>query len=145
MPRGRDTINYQMPGPWDSSCFKCPGFSRGDARGWNWLTHNTQFLLNTVIGIKKEAFFSFCIVYLSFYEVGNLSKLFNFCSAGIINTFFQIQDGGQLLCTVSKFKAFSSRCAFENVGNGTKTDLLSNTNTVECKDLSKIITLSFKS
>ena len=79
--------------------------------------------------------FSFCIVYLSFYEVGNLSKLFNFCSAGIINAFFQIQDGGQLLCTVSKFKAFSSRCAFENVGNGTKTDLLSNTNTVECKGL----------
>ena len=26
---GRDTINYQMPGPRDSSCNKCPGFAGG--------------------------------------------------------------------------------------------------------------------
>ena len=35
----RDTINYQMPVPRDSSCIKCPGVALGDARSWNWLTH----------------------------------------------------------------------------------------------------------
>ena len=34
MPGGRDTMNCQMPGPWDSSCNKCPGFARG---GCSWL------------------------------------------------------------------------------------------------------------
>ena len=56
------------------------------------------------------------------------------------NTFFEIQDGGQTLCTVSKLKAFSSRCAFENVGNRTKTDLITLT-FLNARDLSKIITL----
>ena len=37
--------------------------------------------------------------------------------------FSEIQDGGHVLCTVSKFKVFPSRFAFENVGNRTNTDL----------------------
>ena len=37
---------------------------------------------------------------------------------------FEIQDNGQVFCTVSKFKAFTSRFAFENVGNRTKADLV---------------------
>ena len=36
---GGDIINCQMPGPWDSSCIKCPGFTREYDRGWNWLAH----------------------------------------------------------------------------------------------------------
>ena len=40
------------------------------------------------------------------------------------NTFFEIQDGGKVLCTVSKFRAFPSRLAFQNIGNRTKTDLV---------------------
>ena len=56
------------------------------------------------------------------------------------NTIFEIQDGGQVLCTVSKFKAFSGRFAFENVGNGTKTDLVTLI-LLNARDLSKIIML----
>ena len=42
MPEGPDTINCEMPGLQDPSCNKCPGFARGrDARGWNWLAHNS--------------------------------------------------------------------------------------------------------
>ena len=29
------------------------------------------------------------------------------------NTFYEIQDGGQVLCTVSKLKALSNQCALE--------------------------------
>ena len=54
---------------------------------------------------------------------------------------FEIQDGGQVLWTVSKCKAFPSRFVFENVGNKT----ISTTNIVECKDLSTIIKLEFMS
>ena len=43
---------------------------------------------------------------------------------GIAQQLFEIQDGGQVLCTVSKFKAFSCQCAFENVGNRIKMDLV---------------------
>ena len=53
---------------------------------------------------------------------------------------FEVQDGGQVLRTVSKFKAVFSRFAFENVRNRTKTDLV----TLICliaRALNKIITL----
>ena len=53
---------------------------------------------------------------------------------------FYSQDGDQVLCTVSKFKAFSCRRAFENVGNRTKTDLVTLIQ-VNARDLSKIKTL----
>ena len=45
-----------------------------------------------------------------------------------------------MLCTVSKFKAFSSRNAFENVINRTKTDLVTLI-LLNARDLSKITTL----
>ena len=59
---------------------------------------------------------------------------------GIAQYLFEIQDGGQVLCTMSKFKAFSSRIAFENVGNRAKTDLVTLI-LLNARDLSKIITL----
>ena len=58
----------------------------------------------------------------------------------ICNAFFEIQDRGQVLCTVSKYKAFSGRCAFENVEKRTKTDLVTLI-VLNASDLSKIITL----
>ena len=36
----------------------------------------------------------------------------------------EIQDGGHVFCTLSKFKAFLSQFAFENVGKRTKTVLV---------------------
>ena len=44
-----------------------------------------------------------------------------------------------MLCTVSKFKAFPSRFAFENVGNRTKTHLVTLI-LLNARDFSKIIT-----
>ena len=38
--------------------------------------------------------------------------------------FFEIQDGGHVFCTLSKCKAFLCQFAFGNVGNRTKTVLL---------------------
>ena len=61
----------------------------------------------------------------------------------LCNTFFEIQDGGQVLCTVSKLKAFSSGCAFQNVGNRTKTDLVTLI-LLNGRDLSKIITFNLR-
>ena len=40
------------------------------------------------------------------------------------NTFFEIQDGGHVLCMVSKFQAFPSRLEFENVSNRSETVLV---------------------
>ena len=57
------------------------------------------------------------------------------------NTFFENQNDGQVLCTVSKFKA---SCAFENVGNRTKMDLVTLI-LMNAGDSSKIILLEFKS
>ena len=37
---------------------------------------------------------------------------------------FEIQDGGHVFCTLSKFKAFVSQFALENVENRTKTVLV---------------------
>ena len=51
-----------------------------------------------------------------------------------------IQDGGQVIYTVSKFEAFFSRFAFENVGTRTKTDLVTLI-LLNARDLSKILTL----
>ena len=56
--------------------------------------------------------------------------------------FFEIQDGCQVLCTVSKFKAFPSQFAFENIGNRTKTDLVTLI-LLNAKDLRKIIMLIY--
>ena len=50
---GRNTINCQIPGPRDSSCIKCPGFARGDARGWNWLAHKFGNFFSLDVLIKK--------------------------------------------------------------------------------------------
>ena len=38
--------------------------------------------------------------------------------------FFGMQDGGHVFCTLSKFKAFFSKFLLENVGNRTKTVLV---------------------
>ena len=38
--------------------------------------------------------------------------------------FFEIQDGGHVFCTLSKFKAFFIQFIFENVRNRTKTVLV---------------------
>ena len=38
--------------------------------------------------------------------------------------FFETQDGGHVLCTVSKFHAFLSRFALENISNRSKTVLV---------------------
>ena len=38
--------------------------------------------------------------------------------------FFEIQDGGLVFCILSKFKAFLSQFAIENVENRTKTVLV---------------------
>ena len=54
-PGDRDTINCQMPGPRDSSCIKCPGFARGDARGWNWLA------LKVIIIVQYHTSLSFSL------------------------------------------------------------------------------------
>ena len=43
---------------------------------------------------------------------------------GIAQYLFEIQDGGHVACTVSKFQAFASRFAFENVSNRAKTILM---------------------
>ena len=40
------------------------------------------------------------------------------------NIIFEIQDGGQVFCTMSKLKAFLSHLALENVGNRAKTVLV---------------------
>ena len=56
------------------------------------------------------------------------------------NTIFKSQDGGQVPSTVSKFKAFSSRPAFENVENRTNTDLVTLI-PMTARDLSEILTL----
>ena len=55
-----------------------------------------------------------------------------------LDTFFEIQDGSQVLCTVSKFKAFSRR--FENDGNRTKADLVTVLLLLNARDLGKTIT-----
>ena len=56
-----------------------------------------------------------------------------------INTFFEIQDCGQKLCTAS-----NSRFQFENVGNRAKTDIVTPTS-LNARDLSKMIWLYFMS
>ena len=56
------------------------------------------------------------------------------------NTFFEIQVGGQIHCTVSKFKAFSGRFVFESIGKRAKTDLIILL-LLNAKYLSKIIML----
>ena len=35
----RTLLTAKRPAPGTPSCIKCPGFVRGDARGWNWLAH----------------------------------------------------------------------------------------------------------
>ena len=54
--------------------------------------------------------------------------------------FFEIQDGGHVFCTLSKFEAFFSQFVLENVRNRTKTVLVtliaSNT-----RNLSKVVML----
>ena len=42
----------------------------------------------------------------------------------LCNTFFETQDGGHVLCTVSKFHAFLSPFALENISNRSKTVLV---------------------
>ena len=59
---------------------------------------------------------------------------------GIVQYLYEIQNGGQVLCTVSKFKSFYSGLAFENVGNRIRTDLVTLI-LLNARDLSKIITL----
>ena len=49
--------------------------------------------------------------------------------------FFEIQDGGHVFCTLSKFKAFFIQFIFENVRNRTKNGF-SNTNRVKYKNFS---------
>ena len=56
---------------------------------------------------------------------------------GVAQHFFEIQDGGQVLRNVSKFKAFSSRCA------EIKPDLVTLI-LLNGRDLSKVITLNIK-
>ena len=51
--------------------------------------------------------------------------------------FFEIQDGGFVFCTLSKFEAFLSQFKFENVRNRTKTVLV----TLNTRTLSKILML----
>ena len=55
----------------------------------------------------------------------------------LYNTFFEVQDGGQVLCTLSKFKSFFSQFEFDNVKN-TKTDLVTLI-LLNAKDLRKIM------
>ena len=57
------------------------------------------------------------------------------CDAiGIAQYLFEIQDSGLVLCTVSKFIAFSSRFAIENVGKQNLNEF-SNTNIFEYKGI----------
>ena len=63
------------------------------------------------------------------------------CAAiGIAQHLFEIQDGGQVLCTMSKLKAFSSQRAFYNVGNRTYTNVVTLI-LLNARDLSKVITI----
>ena len=58
--------------------------------------------------------------------------------------FFEIQDGGHVFCTVSKFKAFTSRFAFENVSNKTKTVSVTLT-ALNTRNFSEMLLLQFMS
>ena len=58
--------------------------------------------------------------------------------------FFEIQDGGYVFCTLSKFKAFFGQFALENVRNRTKTVLVTLI-VLNTRDLSKIVMLLFTS
>ena len=53
---------------------------------------------------------------------------------------FEIQDGGHDFCTLSKFEAFLSQFAFENVGNRTKMVLVTLL-ALNTRNLSKILML----
>ena len=53
---------------------------------------------------------------------------------------FEIQNGGDVSCTLSKFKAFLSQFALENVGNRTKTVLVTLI-ALNTRSLSKILML----
>ena len=54
--------------------------------------------------------------------------------------FFEIQDGGHVFCTLSKFKAFFGQFVLENVRNRTKTVLVTLI-ALNTRDLSKIVML----
>ena len=51
----------------------------------------------------------------------------------VCNNSFEIRDGDNILCTVSKFQAFASRFAFEKNLNRTKT-FYSDNNSVKYKE-----------
>ena len=51
----------------------------------------------------------------------------------IFHNFFEIRDGDNILCTVSKFQAFASRFEFEKNLNRTKT-FYSDNNSVKYKE-----------
>ena len=57
---------------------------------------------------------------------------------GIAQCFFEIQESGLVLCTVSKFQAFASRFALENVSNRAKT-VLATLLALNVRYLSKIL------
>ena len=61
---------------------------------------------------------------------------------GIMQYLFEIQDGGHVLCTASKFKAFRNQFAFDNVSNRTKKVLVILT-ALNTRNLSKILLLLF--
>ena len=54
------------------------------------------------------------------------------------NHFFEIQDGGHVFCTLSKFKAFFSQFVLENVRNSTKMVLVT-LRALKTRNSSKII------
>ena len=47
------TAKYPVPA-WNSSCIKCPEFSWGDARSWNWLAHNILSSFATVLSVMSR-------------------------------------------------------------------------------------------
>ena len=58
--------------------------------------------------------------------------------------FFEIQDGGHVFCTWSKFTAFLSQFTFENVKNRTKTVLVTPI-ALNTRNLSKMLMFCFMS
>ena len=105
-PGCRDTINYQMPAPRDSSCNKCPGFARGGMLAAGIDSHIISCCENL------------CVQWSSTYNLIYPSKLFNLTGTYFFykNIFSFIRLNLFLLffktCSMSVFNLLVFLCGF---------------------------------